>query len=460
MKKVSLLLALILLCSSMLLIFASCTKEETDPSEVYLKIDEYMDSLDSYKVMAQIHLTTYVDGNKLETVGDTSFLVAGIGSDDPYYYSIAEVCVSVDELDYYEEAVMVEAYNDGVYYSRDGSNGYEKKLCGDMTASDFWDYIEPEYDYGIDYSDCDKIVLNETSVGSNILQFSGYSKETLEKIIEQYDLDEDSLGFKIKDAKITLVYDDEYRVKSLSFTFMFDTPVEEKNIPIFTIWASYSDYNEVERTEMFIKPTSFDKVENVKIANDIHKALNELCDADEGEFTLRIDQSVSYAGQKSTYRETDTVKYGVNDGGFYFDVTADMNGVDVNLKYENGEASATGLDESAYLTIDSEESAKAYIESLINSQKFDRMNVSRITEVGDGIYELESTSICPELDYAFILDAYALTHKSSSHTLKAYFSEDGSLEKIESKLEVLGKLSDEYGGKNVRIIVETTTTYK
>lgn len=459
MKKVSLLLALILLCSSMLLTFTSCDKEP-DALEIYSKIDEYMSSLDSYKMTAQIHFTTYIEGNKLETVGDTSFLFAGIGSDDPYYYSIAEVCVSAEELDYYEEMVMVEAYNDGVYYLRDSSAGYEEKLCGDMSAADFLAYMDSEYDSDIDFSDCDKIVLNETSVGSNVLQFSGYSKETLKKITDDYGVDEDTFGFKIKDAKVTLVYDDEYRVKSISFTFSFDTPAEEKNVPIFTIWASYSNYNNVERTDMFIKPTSFDKIENVKVANSIHKTLKNLSDANEGKFTLKIDQSISYAGQKTTYKETDTIKFGVKSDGFYFDIDADINGTDVSLKYENGEASATGVDESATLAIDSDKSAKAYIESLINSQKFDRMNVSKITEIGDGIYELESTPIYPELEYAFALNAYELIYKSSSHTLKAYFSEDGRLEKIESTLEILGRLDEEYSGGNVKIVIQTTTTYE
>lgn len=455
MKKTVVLLFVILVFA---FVFTSCSSGEPETAEaLWEKIDGAMNALDSYEVDLSMKMNFFMSGYEVSGKATGTAIEAGVTTDDYYFYQKMVTKVQCDELDLNENVTAIYGYNEGLAFVSNEGGGLEQKLCAPMTREEFRDYVSDSDLNDLALNDCTgaEFVKNEDNTWS--LTYSGYTKVAVNALAEAFGIDEetsDMIGAEVLDLKVSISADENFFVKRMDVEFIFD--VEEDEVPVITATAEYSEYNTAKRITGYIKPESYNQIEDLRLPENIGEMLKAREDAEEGTFTLDLDQTVMVMGNKSSYRETDKVNYGRRDGGYFYDIEAEIKGSTVDITYENGKQKVTQNGETSTVSQTAAE-AKEFIESLINSANYNKMYVTNVTKVEEGVYTIEMAVVNTAV-YEQVMTKMGAFLSSAKQNITVTIKDD-VLTEIKSTVDADGYIPSGNSRYGVGLTVNTTVTF-
>ena len=425
----------LLLILSILLLFSAtaCRQEEVfapaNASELWNKIDETMNGVESMEVIGSVQASFY-SGGYLHTIQRDSYALATKET----HYAQSNSTLACEELSLEQTTQIVEAYYNGKMYTAIHDGVYNQKLCSNLSHEQY-DQIQMETPTDeIDILDCTNAEFTREADDSWKLQFSGYTKKAIDKMIETSGIGEDVLGAPVVDMDVSLSADANFRVQQMVISFSFATKTGDTQ-PQLTITAVYSGYQAAVFDETKLKPEEYTQVEDVRILNAVKEAIAQRQNATAGKFTLSINNSYETKGQTSSSVETDSVTYGRKNGAYYYSITSLVDGKAFEILYQNEEQSVT-TDGQSHTAAQSEEEAKLFIDGLINTAKFTSNSVTDIRKLEEGTYVLTSSSLDAS-GYIPAMSANGVEVTSVSQECIVVFA-DGKLMKLESKVTLNG----------------------
>ncbi len=466
MKK---LLKVLCMVMSVLVIlsFVSCNKEATssdtlsegqpfiptDAASLWNKIDETMNSIDSYEVNSIIKMSFFSNGSKIIVSGDQFGLCCK--GDDYYSYIYSKTEMSCDEPKINDTYETIEAYYDGKMYVYTKDAKYEQKLYSKMTSDDYIAYgDELDIFKDIDLADCKDPEFSKNEDETYSIKFSGYTKKTVNSFLDNMAMPEEELGADIIDVEINISTDTQFHAKKMEFKFVFEEGEDALTTPEFTATNEYSKFNEAKPNPEDIKTEDYVEVNDVRILKRVEDGINDLQNATSGSFTLNIKQDIKLAGQTSSVTEDDTVSYGVENGSYYYDITAISNNVKTTIKYKCGIQTISTPGYEDQVASLSEEAAKEVINSLINTAGYTKEYVSGVTKVDDEKYKIEMGYVVGD-EYQQYFESIGAKYKSASLEMVVY-SQGDRINKIEGKLKVKGT----YNSENLEMTINSTLSIK
>lgn len=385
-------------------------KEPTDAASLYKKIDKKMTSMKSYQVEQKAKMVYYVYGVRVEGEVEGKAINAMDQKKDPFYYQYTSSTVKMEDFEQTESSFL--GYLDGRMYLMNDNGNLNQKLFGNVEKKDFEDYNEETGLSDLEMDDCKDADFSKTKDGNWTLEFSGYTKKSIDYIVEELGFDGYQEIIDIEDLKISFEADSKYRVKSLKIEFLFDVDEGDTEVPEMIIVQDYSKYDEIDRNSVEFDTEGYKEVEDILILREFKNKLDELVGLESGKFTVDIGQTVKIDGKTaSEHKEKDTIYYGKENGSFYYNLEGDLNGSKVTSTYKNG-VQATSVDEESQSIPSTEAQAKEVVFNLIDCARYDPDLVSNIEKVSDGEYrfiiDYANTALYEAaFEQAGITDSYA-----------------------------------------------------
>lgn len=455
--KHSLRAILILLMSAvMILSLPACQETDSPETTVYepesaidlwQKVDDTMSALDSMELETEIKATYYYMGYQYDLAG-TAFVL----TTKEAHYTKNETSVSCEELSMEQNVCMIEAYHDGKMYSAMDNGVYSQKFCSPITQKDYEQIQTGKLTEEIDVADCTNATFAKEEDGGWSLQFSGYTKKTVDKTLSTLDISEDMMGAPIADMQVSLVADEDFHVRQMQITFSFSA-ADGTTAPEFSVTAKYSAYNTAQFDPAVLEADTYVEVDDVHILEDIATLLKERQDAAEGKFTLDTQTTFSIQGNASTTREKDTILYGKKNGAYYYDITAKVEDEMYRFMYQNGEQTVITSNES-YANEQTDVQAKAYIDGLIDSARYNGSAVTGIEKQSEGVYYLKIDKL-DYSEYAENFVDYGIELNSASQKVNVVLAQNRILQ-IVSKVTLKGN----YSGTQMVVTVESVVTFR
>lgn len=405
-------------------------------------IDKRMSSVKAYDADVDMKMEfsigdyrTFVNG-----AGRTIIMLDGNG-DYTYYFSDSKTSLFISGKNLKEEGYTLVSYDNGkLYIGNTDVNGKGQKIVGEITKNDFQEYISTDGMMDDWLSQCVKSEFKKVDGGWE-LKRSGYTASAVKELAASFSLDDiEEVSFDdVKDLNVVITTDSDYYVSSIKIDFVFDA--EEYNAPKLGIEMTYKAYGDSVKKYDKLDTESFTEVDDIMFLKRLPALIEERQNADNGKFTLRIIRKVS-PGDKSSL-ETDTVTYGKDEYGYFFDITASVDSTPITMRYSNGKlyTSGTGVQNSAVNQTDEE--AKAFVNGLIDSGNFIEATVTDIEVPAVGVYRL----VCNNLDdslYSEVFSGSRISYKSAIQTT-IYTVKDGKIKSIEGCLTIKGT----YSGSNM-----------
>lgn len=473
MKKFrSLLLMLLALC--MILSLASCVPEdagenssdvtteapETEPEvtytadELYELIDAKMDAYDSYESTISMIMNVTINGIEVNTTAEGVDIRRGLTTDDFEFYTEMETTISSPSVSEKQKTVTIEAYHEGNYFISNRGGGISQKLYSPMSKEDARAYAEEDESDFFEYNDCVNKEFVKNEDGSYELTFSGYTAKAVSDILEETGLDSSLLSAELVDVKFNIKADADFNAAELALDFEFKQ-TSGATLPEISVTATYSKYNEAEIKSAAINPDQYTKVDDVRLLDDIDELLSARTEAEEGEFTLTISQSVKVMGESQYSQEVDHVVYGVGSDGFFYDIDADMNGAKYDITYSKGAQSVT-VDGQTQAASQTEEDARAFVANLINSSQYDDSLVTGLTKVSDSEYTITCE---PKETYEAAFESMGAKYRSVKQTITLTLV-DGKIMKINSNVDAKGYFSEGNNTYEVSFTVKSEVVFE
>lgn len=397
MKKLISLIMITSLILSAMLIFASCVKESPsdEPDSFVLTEENFWQAIEekelaqkAYELTMNMKAVMYVSGTKVEIDSDSHVIFDERNENDPYYYTknIVKSVASAIALD--ETAVMIEAYNDGKYFTYNESSETKTALYSEETYADFLKYCNSESsdEEDPDVTSCVNKSFVENEDGTFTYKTSGYTKKTISIFEKLINLDELGLDVEISDLELEVTADADANLKNGKFVFAF----EEKGsqTPSISMEFNYKSEDEITRVTDDIDPSKYTKSENLLFIREIETMLDEKFSADKGSFTYTSVQSARVGTSTNKSTEVDTVKFSTKDGKYTYTIDVDYDGEVFTVTYENGSQSViSGKDVSS--EPQTEEEAKQLIKSYASGIYYYPDRISEVKKTSDdGVYEL------------------------------------------------------------------------
>ncbi len=447
MKKRTLIICALLACAMLL---ASCQtlKDALRPDpktaeELWERIGEVMEGFDSHEIAMEMDMVMVVEGYAVESSA-TGTLIEDSG-DDYYYYSDTKITMKCDELDLDQESRAISAFMDGKAFEFRSEDGYERKLYSKMTAEEYATYLaadKEESSLDTDITDCTNAEFAKNEDETWTLIYSGYTKKAVNGITSALSTQElDVFGADIVDVKVTFLTDENFRVTDISMEFEFDVDEDAKQTPVLDVRMKLVAVGDgVTRVTDTIDASKYKEVDDLAIRKEITELIKDRYEAEEGSFRYVQEQTFKVMGQTDKFTETDTVLYGVRDGKFYYDVTAEYDSVSMKLAYENGACTVTVEGES-YSEPQTEQEARALVEMLINDSTYGyhAESITNITDKGNGVWEIEQ-ALGDTSELEGIFESMDGTYKSATQTVTVTIK-DGKLTEIKTVITASGSIT-------------------
>ncbi|MBR5473803.1 MAG: hypothetical protein IKU83_00180 [Lachnospiraceae bacterium] len=444
-----------LLCVGLLLSSFGCTKDEapfvpTSVADLWEQIDKTMEALESYKEESVIEAAFYIQDGLYKMNVVSNGISASLDG-EPYYYMEQNTEVTYDSSSYQENFKTIRAYYDGTAYLADEVGAEARKLCSKISFQDFEEII---LDNSISLSehvlDCTAQTFEKNSDGNWTLQFSGYTKKTLDEFCSSMGLNEVDITDQIVDLKISVMADGSYRAKSITLEFVFSENVASNTI--CKLSSTFSAYNETEATPDAIQADQYTKVDDLPVMMQVSEQLEEMMQQESGKSTVTVKQILRSAGAEQTITEVDKVAYGRKNNKLYYEINANYEGVDIDITYQNGKRiiSAQGEQETESIT---EQEAAYTLETLLNCAYYTDSTVADIQKIDENRYRF-TMSICnvPGIEEVYVNARGQLTSVTQTITVKF---KDGKLVEMESLVEATGTMSNQ----NVTCTVSSEAKY-
>ena len=425
-----------LLFSLLLIVGLSACQKDSEPeytpesaAALWAKVDKAMNTLQSMEMTTKTKVIFFSGGYQFELNG-TAYVLS---TKDNHYTESINV-ITADELSMEQTTKVVEAYYDGTVYIYNSDGIYEQKLCTPMSHEEYDQEHGAELTDEIEMADCTKAEFSKGEGGTWKLHFSGYTKKTIDKVLEMLNITDGLLGASVSDMEVNMVANKDFYVQTLEIRFSF-TPAAGLAAPQFTVTAEYSGYNTATFDPAKLHTEEYVPVDDVRVIESLALAIQERQSATNGKFTLDISTSYTRQGVTQTSAETDIVSYGRKNGAYIYGITAQMDGQDFALQYQNGEQTVTAGGQT-HTASQTEQEAIAFIDGLINSAGYNANAVSGVQKLEDGVYVLS----CAQLDlteYAQELIGSMIELTSGSQQITVTF-QDGKLLKIASTITLNG----------------------
>ena len=385
MKRIAL-LALLLVVS---LIFSSCqvlwlVVEPKDADDLWGRIDKVMTKEASGRIDATMKMNFTYEG--IEVEAESQLLLVMIGTDeseDFYYYQKDETVMEMAGSKIETEQYLV--YDEGKAYVSEKSDNKTSRIYSSLTSKEFYDYATDEAtDFNITPDGAGVKGMSRYDGKKWELEFSNFEKDALDRIIEQLKLDslEKSMGIVISDVAVTITTDEKYRVDKMSIDFISESYDE----PVISLDMTWSQYDSAKK--VYIDKREYTEVDDVRIAKWVDNYLNEVIDRERVDFSLYMDQKVMKGSATySSYVERDKVTYKNKNDKFTYDISAELNGQEYSIEYVWGTQTVRVLDQT-HRTDQTEDEARSFIKSLMNSAQFSPSLVTDISEISTNRYRI------------------------------------------------------------------------
>jgi hypothetical protein len=164
----------------------------------------------------------------------------------------------------------------------------------------------------------------------------------------------------------------------------------------------------------------------------VSAAIAQQQNATTGYFKYTLNSTQTHGEQTQSSQESGTMQYGLNEDGYFYLFNANDNGKTYVLSYSKEMQTVTSGGQTYTVAMTSKE-AKAYVDSLIDSARYDPLSINNVEKLEEGVYLL--TGNAPDLsDY----EGYeVIEDRSGTQQIKLTF-QNGIVEKIESTMTLTG----------------------
>ncbi len=452
-------------------VFASCNPdpkfEPQNAGELWDKINETMDALNSYESTGTGTLSFKLANVKFSMDMEMKLIVSGLKEGDYYYYNFSDM--SLDQTDDTSLASVpdeimreksIEAFHNGKMFVSLESDERTQKLCSPLTKEEYIAYRESRESEtsDIDYNDCTNASFTHNEDGTWTLQYSGYTKKTIDQMVDDFGMMETEFDFEVEDMEVFILCDEKFQVKEMNVKFIFDESSKESTDPFFELKTQYTSYNAATPVTDTLNPADYTEIPDCRFLTEVEDMIEALEEKKDGSFTLDLEQTLSIPSlnQTQSYTEIDTVVYGEKNGSYFYDITAVTDSENIEISYENGKQTIRVEGEEQIFS-QTKADAKAYINGLINTASYSPDYVSLITKKADGVYEIQ----CDEPEtaaYEAMFETYAGELLEISQTITITV-QDGSIVKIENHTLAKGNASTGYQKIAMEIEVKSTNVF-
>ncbi|MBO5374545.1 MAG: hypothetical protein J6A54_03750 [Clostridia bacterium] len=407
MKKVILILVIVL----SLLMLVSCANSQNSSkaqAKKLLRIDDereranaliaYVDenllNLNSFQINSELKMTTLKSGVKHDSVVKGVEIFGGMNTDELYYYNEINAVIKLQSFDgEIGKKTSIEAYDDGEMYVQYADEiSKEKVLMSSPTEQEeFLDYFESKLETDVDITDCTSVTCVQNEDKSWTTTFRGFSKKTISIFATEAGIEEDELGAEIIDLKCSFNVDENMMISSCNMELEFEGFAEA---PSCNMSIDYSNFNDIK--EKKIDKDKYRKVDSIIAIKRVADELDKLENLQNASFTVNTKKKSKYGDneQRVTERETYDVSYGVEQGKYFYNITAELDRVPYDISYSNG----CQITESRGIIHKKEKGeaiAKAQIRQLLNTANFDENRITKVNRKFDNVYEfiIESPDI-------------------------------------------------------------------
>lgn len=441
---------IVILILSLILGLTACQQPEQEQKYVpesavalWNKVDETMSAMQSMEIKSTVNAVIYNSGYEFKLTGD-----AYIFASKTTHYTENQTTLSCAEIDMEQITSMMEAYYEGKMYHAVNDGTYDQKLCSTMTHEEYDQVQSGALTEELDLVDCTNAHFAQNEDGTWSMEFSGYTKKAMDKMLESTSMTQDMLGVPIADMKVSLHANADFLVQKMEISFEF-APEDEGLTPTFLITAEYSNYDTAVFDVAKLKMEEFTEVDDVRILESLQTLLTERQNAASGKFTLDLKSTYQMQKQTSASQETDVVTYGRKNGAYYYNIAAQVEGKSFDIRYQNGEQAVT-TDGKTTTAAQAEEQAKLFIDSLINTGRYIGTAITDIQKLDEGVYLLIGAPT--NLEQTMGLTGIEVTSAAQETTVTF---ESNKLMKIENKFVIEGT----YSADTVTITIESKVVF-
>ena len=408
---IALMLMLVLMLSSCVSVYflsqlAGSEKVET-AEQALEKISETMSSVFSFRQERTVDITASVASNELRIVGN-GLIVAMYGIDRmSYYYDEDEMIMGYGGEDISVKTTLT--FDDGklFFVGREGKE--EKRFYSTCTNAEFNDFFENASKSGSSITEgYSNGSLTETTSGGYNVILKNYDEETINTLNAAYGFPYEENGGKITDITVTMTTDSSLLLNQIAVDFSFsDASFSGRQTLV------YSQYNSARKITDIIPLESYTEVGDVRAIMLYSSLISQEQSKDSNSFLFSMTQRVTAAGNTTQNVEIDEVRFGNENGSYYFSIKSDIDGQKSNATYRDGEYRINGVLESGDY---SDYEAKAFIDGLIEPFSISFLDVGTVisspTEKGT-LYTFKIDS----LDMQFYLKE--LIESANMHYIRA-----------------------------------------
>lgn len=423
----------LLLCAVLAASLIACQEPEVyEPDSavaLWESIDQAMNSLKSMELTVQTDVTYYSMGYQFGIKGSRYVLSA-----QDAHYNENEILLTCEELSLEQKRHTVDAYYEGKMYIAVSDGMYDQKLCSELTHEQYDEDRGESLTDEIDIVNCTASEFAKEGDGWK-LKFSGYTKKTIDHVLQSLGVTEDMLGTSIVDMEVSITADKDYYVREMKIVFQFPSMEGEGVSPQFSVTAQYTALNTAVFDPSRLKKEEFTLVDDVSVLNSVAVALTEKQNASSGSFTLELCNNQDISGKITSSKETDTVSYGKKNGAYYYQILAQMEGQSFEILYQNGEQTVTA-DGQTRTAPQTEVEAKTFIDGLINAVDYKSTAITGIEKQADGVYVLTSDAL-DLTQYTQQMQGNDMSLASGTQQITVTFR-DGELVQISGKTVLSG----------------------
>ena len=430
--------------------------------ELWERIDNKMTSVDAYQVEVDTDLELHVGEYSL--VGSSAISEIAVMDTEgryTYYYQDSSYENYIPELNERERGFSLTAYDEGkIYLANTDADGKGQSIVGDATVEEFYDFVKSDSIVSSDLNDCESSEFRKLDGGGWEYVASGFSSDAINEFAEAFDFGSSSVfdGFELADMNLTVKCNRNYLVEEMNVEFVFSSDDARAELPKVNVNAKYTAFGKDVKKNDSLRGRAFSAVDNIILIDEMLDMMYEREEAEYGEFTLNIVQTLSvsegYTGGY-TLKETDTVTYGVESDEFYYDLIGTVGGTAVSMEYRNGmlETTQGGSSSSGVFTDQTESEAKRFIAGLINSAKFSESAVTAIEVSDAGVYTFTCNNVT-DSTYKNVFSGSIAQFESATQTV-TFTVKDGKIKSIVSNVLIRGILPQ----GSTTLSVESTVTF-
>ncbi|MBQ1258523.1 MAG: hypothetical protein IIX97_00285 [Clostridia bacterium] len=406
---------------------ASCSYGPKTPEALLIAMGTAMSDVDSYEVNSSLDMKTHVNSYEYTCKADSKDIVIGLNSGEFYYYGKASTTVESPALGIKEDLEVINSYDGGKYLICTEGSGISQNIFSEMTDEEAREYVKGNLT-DTDVSGCDSIEMTKNEDETYTLVFSGFKKDVIDSFTESAGIDATLFEKEVKDIKQTVIVDVSFFIKSVTFELVFDTADSTKNIPEAIFKSEYSNYGKASKHPVAPDFSESQKVYDVRVLATLRDMLAEKKNSNEElvSFRLKILHKAKYRGRVEESTEEYTVRYGVKDSGYFYDVQMSLAGNKYRIRYEDGKQTVTYKSNSK-VEDQTETEARAFIGGLISTVGYNASYISDIQKNEENVYKLASQSLPAAVSISLVQDGGSIDSSSNEMTFKLV---DGQIKSI------------------------------